>query len=215
MAGYSINHAAVQHKKSTVIASNSLLWKTLHGSKCRFRNILHFPKFIAKLKKKKTMEKADFWLHLWARIFLGGGGWLVRDLHEIRPNLSSISNRNTSNGCSTSNDLNRLEWGDLASNCGNAWWLMRSDAAQCWCTLTCRAQASGSLLRLRGSVSVLLASLPPSGAGGADVHFTDFEEGHHERLLLQRSVTSYKAHILRADALPCFRRHRVGIQSWI
>lgn len=48
----------------------------------------------------------------------------------------------------------------------------------------CWAEPSGSLLWLCGSVAVLLATFSASGAGRADVHFADFEERHHERLLL-------------------------------
>lgn len=88
---------------------------------------------------------------------------------------------------------------------------MRSVKVLCLCSglirLTCWAWASGSLLRLGGSVAVLLATFSASGAGAADMHFTDFEERHHERLLLQRTVTTHEARLLGADALPCFKRH--------
>lgn len=65
----------------------------------------------------------------------------------------------------------------------------------------CWARPSGSLLRLRGSIAVLLAAFSTGRPGGADVHFTDFKEGHHERLLLQCTVSSYEPRLLRADAL--------------
>lgn len=62
--------------------------------------------------------------------------------------------------------------------------------------------SSGSLLWLRGSVAVLLATLSTSGAGGANVHLANFEKGDHERLLLQRTVSSYEPRFLGADGQP-------------
>lgn len=82
---------------------------------------------------------------------------------------------------------------------------MGSAEFQCSCTrLTCWARPSGSLLWLRGSVAVLLATLATSGAGSTDVHFADLEECDHEGLLLQRAVTSHQPGLFGADALPCF-----------
>lgn len=69
---------------------------------------------------------------------------------------------------------------------------------------TCWAWAPGaSFLGLCGAVAVLVAVLV-GGAGGADVHLADFEEGHHEGLLLQRSVTPNQPCLLGANAPPCF-----------
>lgn len=51
-----------------------------------------------------------------------------------------------------------------------------------------------------------LAPSPTSGADGADVHFTDFKEGHHERLLIQCTVASYEPRLLGADALSCLKK---------
>lgn len=73
--------------------------------------------------------------------------------------------------------------------------------------LTCWTRAPGSLLWLRGPVTILLPALAAGRAGGADVHFADFEESHHKRLLLQWTVAAYKPHLLKADALSCLRKH--------
>lgn len=153
--------------------------------------------------------------------FSSDGGWLERDPDEVKSNLSSVSKRNTSNTSDTSTDRNRLDisYGcsevGLRSDCVHGctvWWgQLRFSVCVADVRLTCRAEPSGSLLRLRGSVAALLATFPPAppgGARGADMHFTDFEERHHERLLLQRTVTSYESRLLGADALPCFRRYR-------
>lgn len=75
---------------------------------------------------------------------------------------------------------------------------------------TCRAAAPRSVLWLRRPVAVLLATLSARGTGGADVHVANFEERHHERLLLQRSTAAYEACFLRADAQPWFRRYDNG-----
>ena len=69
--------------------------------------------------------------------------------------------------------------------------------------LTCEAEPSGSVLWLRGPVTLLLATFAAGGAGGADVHFTDFEERHHERLLLHGTIASYEPRLFRSDALSC------------
>lgn len=97
--------------------------------------------------------------------------------------------------------------------CSTSSWGVEVSSASDWlgarsCALTCRAEPSGSVLRLRGPVAVLLPTLTAAGgAGGADVHFADFEERHHERLLLQRAVAAGEPRLLGADAPPCFRRH--------
>lgn len=96
---------------------------------------------------------------------------------------------------------------DCVTACAIRWGQLWLSVCVAVVRLTCWAQASGSLLWLCGSVAVLLATFPTSGAGGANMHFTDFEERHHERLLLQRSVTSYEPRLLGVDALPCFKRH--------
>lgn len=83
---------------------------------------------------------------------------------------------------------------------------MRSVKVQRSCRLTCWARPSRSLWRLCGSIAVRLAPSPTSGADGADVHFTDFKEGHHERLLIQCTVTSDEPCLLGADALSCLKK---------
>lgn len=68
--------------------------------------------------------------------------------------------------------------------------------------------APGSVSLRCGSVAALLPPLPAGGAWGADVHIANFEERHHERLLLQRSVAADEACFFGADAQPWTRRQK-------
>lgn len=78
-----------------------------------------------------------------------------------------------------------------------------SEVGYAFSTLTCLARPSGCLLRLCGAVAILVPPFPAGGAGRADVDLADLKERHHERLLLQRAVSSHESRVFTADGLPC------------
>lgn len=59
--------------------------------------------------------------------------------------------------------------------------------------ITCDSRHPGNILSLGGAVSTLLPASACCWPSGPDVDFTHFEEGHHERLLVIRAISPYKA----------------------